>query len=405
MATGTDFCWHRRGAGFCLLTRHTGSVPVSESPILAVPGCKRTSTEQIILFKSHRNVTAAFTEELSQQIFNDAVVAPPHPHPGAPWHSLPASSSGKQTSGRTAPLLVCRAFHRIALLLFDHTLVLHSPSQSTALLGTLRAPPDLAKALIRLLGFGDNPAAEVVQRRRARSRRNLHALRILAVRKAGAEPPAARAARAVGRSTDAMTRSHNNPHFSPLRGPSTHAPRILPLHRPTLRNPLPAAWYPAPRRDTFSSTLPFRCCAVTSTSNVNVTPPPRMPDRRLSSLTPSSYTSHHHPRLILPTALFLHAALPHARLVELLRAGTYICPNVGAGAGAGSGGWRGRAATVGSAPQVGGEGEEVFASLTPYSRFFTAAHTFPSARFRVPLLPLLGRLLCGSRRKPRPHSF
>jgi hypothetical protein len=46
-----------------------------------------------------------------------------------------------------APLLVCRAFHRIALPFFYHTLVLHSPRQSAALLAALCAQPDLARGV------------------------------------------------------------------------------------------------------------------------------------------------------------------------------------------------------------------------------------------------------------------
>ncbi|KAJ7678012.1 hypothetical protein DFH06DRAFT_1316796 [Mycena polygramma] len=95
-----------------------------------------------------------------------------------------------------------------------------------------------------------------------------------------------------------------------------------------------------------------------------------MLDRRLSTPTYPTSSIPHSPaykrRPILPTALFLHTARPHARLVELIKAGTYICPNVGTGAGAGGAGWRGRAATVGSAPNPNAvEGEGIIPDTYP----------------------------------------
>ncbi|KAJ7182781.1 hypothetical protein C8R43DRAFT_13199 [Mycena crocata] len=103
---------------------------------------------------------ALFPEELLERILADVVTAKPTPNPRAPWHPSPArsrssttasSSSTAQTTTqirtRTAALLVSRAFHRIALPLFYHTLVLHSPSQSTALLQALHTHPHLARAV------------------------------------------------------------------------------------------------------------------------------------------------------------------------------------------------------------------------------------------------------------------
>jgi hypothetical protein len=58
-----------------------------------------------------------------------------------------------------APLLVCRAFHRIALPFFYHTLVLHSPRQSAALLAALRAQPDLARG-VRVLVLPSSSASD-----------------------------------------------------------------------------------------------------------------------------------------------------------------------------------------------------------------------------------------------------
>ncbi|KAJ7678031.1 hypothetical protein DFH06DRAFT_1422484 [Mycena polygramma] len=330
---------------------------------------------------------AAFPEELLEQILHGAVVAPPYPHPRAPWHS---SSAGKQTRGRTAPLLACRAFHRIALPLFYNTLVLHSSSQSAALLKTLRARPDLAKAvrtlvlpspcaddadLIRLLpGLWDlditlPPNTAKVDALVA-AVRNLRTLRSLAVRKGAGtylSQPAPRAlldalADAVYACTEMTSTTLSfplsaDPALTRLASALASAPVLQ-----TLRTPLPSAWSPA-----YVSVASNPALARICLGEEAHTPTPRMPDRRLSSPTYPSSSMPHSPsykrRPILPTALFLHAARPHARLVELIKAGTYICPNVGGGAAGGAGGWRGRAATVGSAPQVGGEGEEVFGCL------------------------------------------
>ncbi|KAJ6504064.1 hypothetical protein C8R47DRAFT_1104137 [Mycena vitilis] len=345
---------------------------------------------------------AAFPEELLEQILHDAVRAPPYPHPRAAWHS----SKGEQTRGRSAPLLACRAFHRIALPLFYHTLVVHSPSQSAALLNTLRARPDLAKAvrtlvlpnasvhdaeLISLIpGLWDlditlPPNSAQVDALVA-AVRNLRTLRSLAVRKAAGtylSQPAPRAlldalADAVYASAELTSTTlafplSADPALTRLASALSTAPALQ-----TLRTPLPSAWSPAYVSVAANPALqrvclggeepahsrPYFPSVAASLSPLpspssTATSPPRMPDRRLSSPTPtpSSYTASRS-RPILPTALFLHAARPHTRLVELIKAGTYICPNVAASAG----GWRGRAATVGAAPNpnAGEGGEEVF---------------------------------------------
>ncbi|KAJ7791691.1 hypothetical protein B0H14DRAFT_2934547 [Mycena olivaceomarginata] len=88
---------------------------------------------------------ASFPEELLERILAHTVIAPPAPHPRAPWHQ--GNASTKDTRSRMAPLLVCRAFHRIALPFFYHTLVFHSSRQSAALLAQLRAQPDLARGV------------------------------------------------------------------------------------------------------------------------------------------------------------------------------------------------------------------------------------------------------------------
>ncbi|KAJ6482452.1 hypothetical protein C8R45DRAFT_797376, partial [Mycena sanguinolenta] len=90
---------------------------------------------------------ASFPEELLERVLLHAVVAPAVPYSRPSWH--PHSSQGKelQPRGRTAPLLVCQDFHRIALPLFYHTLVLHSSRQSASVLQALRARPHLARSV------------------------------------------------------------------------------------------------------------------------------------------------------------------------------------------------------------------------------------------------------------------
>ncbi|KAJ7678026.1 hypothetical protein DFH06DRAFT_975392, partial [Mycena polygramma] len=338
------------------------------------------------------NSLAAFPEELLKQILHDAVVAPPYPHRRAPWHS---SSAGKQTRGRTAPLLACRAFHRIALPLFYHTLVLHSQSQSAALLQTLRARPDLAKAvrtlvlpnpcaddaeLIRLLpGLWDlditlpppnspNTDADAL----VAAVRNLRTLRSLAVRKGAGTYLSQPAPRALLDALADAVYACPEMHTTTLAFPLSADPALTRLASAlagapalqTLRTPLPAAWSPAYVSVAANPVL-ARICLGEEAPFANGASPPRVPDRRLSAPTYPSSSMPHSPsykrRPILPTALFLHAARPHARLVELIKVGTYICPNVGAGAG--GAGWRGRAATVGSAPNSVEGGEEGFGCL------------------------------------------
>ncbi|KAF7377529.1 hypothetical protein MSAN_00175000 [Mycena sanguinolenta] len=111
---------------------------------------------------------ASFPEELLERILLHTVIAPSAPHPRALWHpqsslqEKEANNSGSRTTplltrGRIAPLLVCRAFHRIALPFFYHTLVLHSPRQSASLLHALQARSHLARS-VRVLVL-PNPSA------------------------------------------------------------------------------------------------------------------------------------------------------------------------------------------------------------------------------------------------------
>ncbi|KAJ6504079.1 hypothetical protein C8R47DRAFT_1067054 [Mycena vitilis] len=209
--------------------------------------------------------------------------------------------------------------------------------------------------------------------------RNLRTLRTLAVRKAAGtylSQPAPRAlldtladavyASAGLTSTALIFPLSADPALTRLASALSTAPALQ-----TLRTPLPSAWSPA-SLSVAANSMQARICLggeepapsrpyfPSAAPAVSTAPPPRMPDRRLSSPAPSTYTQR---RPIRPTALFLHAARPR----RAHQGGTYICPNVGVGAGmggGGAGGWRGRAATVGSAPQVGGEGGEEGFSMT-----------------------------------------
>ncbi|KAJ7678039.1 hypothetical protein DFH06DRAFT_1422497 [Mycena polygramma] len=205
--------------------------------------------------------------------------------------------------------------------------------------------------------------------------RNLRTLRTLAVRKGAGtylSQPAPRAL--LGALADAVYACPDM-HTTTLAFPLSADPALTRLAAAlssapalqTLRTPLPSTWSPA-YVSVASNPVLARICLGEEAH----TPTQRMPDRRLSS--PSSpypvSSMPHSPtykrRAILPTALFLHAARPHARLVDLIKAGTYICPNVSGGAAAG--GWRGRAATVGSAPQIRplpSQGKHVYKSALP----------------------------------------
>ncbi|KIK94818.1 hypothetical protein PAXRUDRAFT_827614 [Paxillus rubicundulus Ve08.2h10] len=91
---------------------------------------------------------ASFPEELLARILA-LCVAPRPPHSPRPvWDVVT-----RQPRGRLAPLLVSRQFLRIASPLFYHTLHLQSAKQVTAVLETLTQYPSLANA-VRGLVFG-----------------------------------------------------------------------------------------------------------------------------------------------------------------------------------------------------------------------------------------------------------
>ncbi|KAF7369158.1 hypothetical protein MVEN_00243000 [Mycena venus] len=338
---------------------------------------------------------ALFPEELLERILADTVVAPAAPHPRAPWHPSPSASSGKETRGRTAPLLVSRAFHRIAVPLFHHTLVLHSPRQSQALLAALRARPHLARSVrVLVLPTPSASDAEVLgmlpgltvldvtlppngtpsecdgMEAVCNAIRQLRGLRELSVRKAAGtylSQPAPRAmldalADVVSNcaelhSTHLTFPLSSDPALASLTGALSAAPALKSLRTPLPSLPGAAAAYVEVARNatlekvclgddvpasptSYTSPLPAERTPLSKDAKAPAPAQPRALPERRATYTPSP--SYRQPRALLPTGLFLSAARPHARLTELIRAGTPI-----ASSGNGSG-WRGRAATVGS---------------------------------------------------------
>ncbi|KAJ7041049.1 hypothetical protein C8F04DRAFT_1391482 [Mycena alexandri] len=360
-----------------------------------------------------------FPEELLERILAHAVASPPAPHPRAPWHRAPHP---QDIHGRLAPLLVNRPFARIALPPFYHTLVLHSPSQARACLQTLRARPELARAVRVLVLASSAPGraeAEVLALLTAAASTHagpglksldltlpapgspspsdalalaeaihqLHALEVLTIRKAAGTYLSQPAPRAVLEACAAAVDACTELHTLTLTFPLAPDPALLPLVAalalaPALRTlacPMPAMW--------TGESLWLRVASNPALERICLdaqaampSSPPRAPERRY---TAPSAPAPPYRRPLLPTSLFLAAARPHARLSALIRAGTHILP-VGAYSG---GGWRGRAATVGSvsassvyggesASSVYGEDE----SVCPHAYTPRAPRTHPSSR-------------------------
>ncbi|KAJ7097704.1 hypothetical protein C8R44DRAFT_989044 [Mycena epipterygia] len=325
---------------------------------------------------------AAFPEELLERILAAAVVGPSAPHPRAPWHPRPAAEDTK-TPTRGSALLVSRAFYRIALPLFYHTVVLHNPSQARALLATLSADPLLARAVRSLILPAPSTECAAVLSLVAPQLRLLDVtlpaeteagvalaaalqslspqqpesnLRTLAVRKAPGtylSQPGPRAVLTALASVvlaspllDETTTSFPlsaDPALAPLVSALCTAPA---LH--TLRTPLPALW--APPLLAISANPTVRCICLEGPAQGTSCPMPTSPaGQRHASFSESTAS-----RPLLGTGLFLAAARSHTRLAELVRAGTVIV------------GWRGRAWTVGGGSGEGwereGKGKEVDAS-------------------------------------------
>ncbi|KAJ6618140.1 hypothetical protein B0H10DRAFT_1947761 [Mycena sp. CBHHK59/15] len=294
---------------------------------------------------------ACFPEELLERILAECVVAPPSPHPHAPWHPSPATSLSPRT--RTAPLLVSRAFYRIAVPLFYHTLVVHTHAQAATLLPTLTANPAFAASVRRLVLLA--PAPEVLALctglrllditlppadadgafARALAAQPLPRLRHLALRKAPGtylSQPAPRAlltalaAALPGapllESTTTSFPLSADPALAPLAAALTAAPA---LH--TLRTPLPALWAPALCQIADNPTLQRIC--------LGGEPSDREGGARGCGVKGySAGTGSPEQPYILGTGLFFAEARKHARLSEVVRAGTGIL--------------RGRAQTMGA---------------------------------------------------------
>ncbi|KAJ7312833.1 hypothetical protein DFH08DRAFT_821678 [Mycena albidolilacea] len=322
---------------------------------------------------------ASLPEELLERILTHTVIAPPAPRPRAPWHQ--GNASTKDTRSCMAPLLVYPAFHRIALPFFYHTLVLHSPCQSASLQAALHAQPDLARG-VRVLVLPSpsasdaavismlpkllvlditlpNSAEDVDDLTRAV--RELRTLQELSVRKAAgtylSQPAPCAMLDAL---TGAVLTSPQLVHYQhrlvlpPLWRPRPrHADHRLAaaptLH--TLCTPIPAMWAHAYTEVAANPAL-MRVClgdaaapatpSLVECGNVACAPAP-VPMRATPIEHRATFTSfsgpESQPRPILPTALFLHAARPHACLSELICVGMHLA----------AGGWRGRSATVGGA--------------------------------------------------------
>ncbi|KAJ7489269.1 hypothetical protein FB451DRAFT_685854 [Mycena latifolia] len=313
------------------------------------------------------SMLALFPEELLERILEAVVVAPATPHPRAPWHKPSDSSDAPRT--RTAALLVCRAFHRIARPLFYHTLVLHTPSQSAALLRTLTGDPALARYVRSLVLPDLSPADADVLALVAGTLRALDIalpptglelpvpalpeLRTLTVRKASGTYLSQPAPRAVLSALAAAVRTaprleHTTTTFplsaDPALGSFVSALAEAPcLH--TLRTPLPALWAPALLSVSANPALQRVCLGEepAAAPSPSYPPPssscsPQRPPRAATYPTrfPSSSAQKASARPVLGTGLFLAEARKHSRLADLIRAGTSVV------------GWRGRAWTVGA---------------------------------------------------------
>ncbi|KAJ7097700.1 hypothetical protein C8R44DRAFT_748410 [Mycena epipterygia] len=327
---------------------------------------------------------ATFPEELLERILAAVVVSPPTPRPRALWHPRPAAEDTK-TPTRGSALRVSRAFHRIALPLFYHTVVLHNPSQARALLATLSADLLLARAVRSLILPAPSSECAAVLSLVAPQLRLLDVtlpaeteagvalaaalqslspqqpesnLRTLAVRKAPGtylSQPAPRAVLSALASVvlaspllDETTTSFplsSDPALAPLVSALCAAPA---LH--TLSTSLPALWAPPLLAISANPTLRRICLEQPAQgTSCPASTSPAKPQRHASFSDECTPT-----RPLLSTGLFLAAARSHTRLAELVRAGTAVV------------GWRGRAWTVGGGSGEGwereGKGKEVDAS-------------------------------------------
>ncbi|KAF7324635.1 hypothetical protein MKEN_00505000 [Mycena kentingensis (nom. inval.)] len=297
---------------------------------------------------------SSFPEELVERILADAVVAVPAPSTRPSWHR----SSECRT--RVAPVLVSKQFHRISLGLLYSTVVLHTPTQSASFLAALRAQPQLARCVRRLVLLAPCDAdVEIARLLRvsgaqiayldvtlphddhdsglAHALRGLGGgLRHLVIRK----PPATYLSQCGPRAVlDALSTSCTNLESATLSFPLSPDPALASLVAAltaapalhTLRAPAPSFWTPTLLGVAQNPALRRICL------NADLAAAP-------------SFTSR---RPLIATSLFLSVARTHGRLSDLIRAGTSVL------------GWRVRAWTMGSVDASASAGSYPGASAAP----------------------------------------
>ncbi len=108
----------------------------------------------------------SFPEELIERILSYCVVVTPTPAVSCPaWAPVHPPTSPRPVCSRLAPLLVCKAFYRISLPHFYHTIHLTRPSQPANLLAALHHYPWLSRYVRRIVITGIFDGADQVFRR------------------------------------------------------------------------------------------------------------------------------------------------------------------------------------------------------------------------------------------------
>ncbi|KAK0421754.1 hypothetical protein EV421DRAFT_1724309 [Armillaria borealis] len=107
----------------------------------------------------------SFPEELIERILSYCVVATPTPAVSSPaWVPVHPPTAPRPVCSRLAPLLVCKAFYRISLPHFYHTIHLTRPSQPENLLAALHHYPWLSRYVRRIVITGIFDGADQVFR-------------------------------------------------------------------------------------------------------------------------------------------------------------------------------------------------------------------------------------------------
>ncbi|KAK0495761.1 hypothetical protein EDD18DRAFT_1170622 [Armillaria luteobubalina] len=108
----------------------------------------------------------SFPEELIERILSYCVVATPTPAVSSPaWAIDRTATAPRPICSRLSPLLVCKAFYRISLPHFYHTIHLTRPSQPGDLLAVLHHYPWLSRYVRRIVITGIFDGADQVFRR------------------------------------------------------------------------------------------------------------------------------------------------------------------------------------------------------------------------------------------------